>query len=77
MNHETYLEKRRQNPEYVRIEQQLKPLLDLANDIIRLRTERGWTQKELARRVGTQQADISDLEDGLTDPPPGVSAEAQ
>ena len=68
MNNEEYLEKRRQDPEYVRIEQQLKPLLDLANDVIRLRTERGWTQKELAQRVGTRQANISRLENGLANP---------
>jgi len=68
MNHETYLEKRRQDPEYVRVEQQLKPLLDLANDVICLRTERGWTQKELAQRVGTRQANISRLENGLANP---------
>jgi len=68
MNHEEYLEKRRQDPEYVRIEQQLKPLLNLANDVIRLRTERGWTQKELAQRVGTRQANISRLENGLANP---------
>ncbi len=58
MNHEAYVE----------VEQQLKPLLDLANDVIRLRTERGWTQKELARRMGTRQANISRLENGLANP---------
>ena len=68
MNHEAYLEKRRQDPGYVKVEQQLKPLLDLANDVIRLRTERGWTQKELAQRAGTRQANISRLENGLGNP---------
>ena len=68
MNHEAYLEKRRQDLEYVKVEQQLKPLLDLSNDVIRLRTERGWTQKELAQRVGTRQANISRLENGLANP---------
>lgn len=68
MNHQEYLEKRRQDPEYVKVEQQLKPLLDLANDVIRPRTERGWTQKELAQRVGTRQANISRLEEELANP---------
>lgn len=68
MNHEEYIAKRRRDPAYVEIEQQLKPLLDLANDVIRLRTERGWTQKELARRMGTRQANISRLENGLANP---------
>ena len=68
VNHDEYIQKRRQDPAYVQVEEQLKPLLDLANDVIRLRTERGWTQKELARRVGTRQANISQLEDGLANP---------
>lgn len=68
MNHNEYVQRRRQDPEYVKVEQQLKPLLDLANDVIRLRTERGWTQKELAQRVGTRQANISRLENGLANP---------
>ncbi|MBN2389374.1 MAG: helix-turn-helix transcriptional regulator [Anaerolineae bacterium] len=68
MNHNEYVQRRRQDPEYIKVEQQLKPLLDLANDVIRLRTERSWTQKELAQRVGTRQANISRLENGLANP---------
>ena len=47
---------------------ELKPILDLADEILRLRLERGWSQSELARRVGTKQANISRIEAGLGNP---------
>ena len=68
MTVEEYLTKRRQDPEYRKVEKQLKPILDLADDVFHLRMERGWTQAELAKRVGTRQANISCLENGLANP---------
>ena len=68
MNYEEYRAKRRQDPEYRKVEKQLKPILDLADNVLRLRMERGWTQAELAKRVGTKQANISRLENGLANP---------
>ena len=68
MKHEEYLEGRRQDPEFLEVEKQLKPILDLADDVFGLRQECGWTQAELAERVGTQQANISRLENGLANP---------
>jgi ribosome-binding protein aMBF1 (putative translation factor) len=62
MSYEEYLAKRRRDPEYRKVEKRLKPILDLADDVFNLRMERGWTQAELARRVGTRQANISRLE---------------
>ena len=35
----------------------------LAHQILVLRTQRGWTQAELARRIGSTQAAVSRLED--------------
>ena len=67
-NYDEYLAKRRQDPEYRKVEKQLKPILDLADNVLRLRMERGWTQAELAERVGTKQANISRLENGLANP---------
>lgn len=68
MSYKEYLAKRRRDPEYRKVEKRLKPILDLADDVFDLRMERGWTQAELARRVGTRQANISRLENGLANP---------
>jgi transcriptional regulator with XRE-family HTH domain len=68
MSYEEYVAKRRQDPEYREVERRLRPILDLADDVFNLRMERGWTQAELAKRVGTRQANISRLENGLTNP---------
>jgi transcriptional regulator with XRE-family HTH domain len=61
-------EELQQDPEYLEAEARLKPYLDLADEVIELRLERGWTQTELARRAGTQQANISRIENGLANP---------
>ena len=68
MKHGDYVEQQRNDPEYLKAEAELRPALDLAEDIIRLRVERGWSQKELARRLGTRQANISRLEHGQANP---------
>lgn len=57
-----------QNPEYLAAERELRPDLNLANDIITLRVEVGWSQAELAAQVGTDQANISRLESSLANP---------
>jgi transcriptional regulator with XRE-family HTH domain len=68
MSYRDYISKRREDPEYREAERRLKPILDLADDILYLRLEKGWTQAELAKRVGTKQANISRLENGLANP---------
>jgi transcriptional regulator with XRE-family HTH domain len=68
MDFESYLTKRRRDPEYRGAERRLKPILDLADEVFELRMDRGWTQAELAERVGTAQANISRLENGLANP---------
>jgi DNA-binding XRE family transcriptional regulator len=40
----------------------------LAISVNRLRTERAWTQSELAKRVGTGQPNISEIECGDANP---------
>ena len=47
---------------------ELKPFLDLADDILAARLERGWSQADLADRAGTKQANVSRLESGLANP---------
>ena len=68
MNYKEYFKKPEDNAEYQKGEQELKTLLDLADDILRLRMEKGWSQAELAERAGTKQANISRLESGLSNP---------
>lgn len=68
MRHEDVLHRLRQDPEYVAAEAELAPLLAIADAVLRLRLAKGWSQSELARRVGTRQANISKLENGLANP---------
>jgi transcriptional regulator with XRE-family HTH domain len=57
-----------QDSEYMKAKEELKPSLILADNILRLRLERGWSQTELARRAGTKQANISKIESSLGNP---------
>ena len=68
MDFSTYQAELQRDPEYAAIEGELRPLLELADDVLALRIEKGWSQTELARRVGTHQANISRLESGLANP---------
>jgi transcriptional regulator with XRE-family HTH domain len=68
MKLEEYRHELEKDPEYLAAEEKLKPLLDLADQILRLRLQKGWSQAELARRVGTWQANISRLESGTGNP---------
>lgn len=68
MDYESYLAESRQDPEYRKVADKLKPILDLADEVFELRMEKGWTQAELAERIGTAQANISRLENGLANP---------
>jgi len=68
MKHADFLKELRQDPEYITAEAELQPLLDIADAVLRLRLAKGWSQAELARRVGTKQANISKLENGLANP---------
>ena len=55
-------------PAYLAAQEELRPLLDLADAVIALRLARGWSQADLAERAGTKQANISRLESGLANP---------
>ena len=71
MKFEDLAQELRQEPEYVAAEEELQPQLELANDVLRLRLAKGWSQTELARRANTKQANISRLENGLANPTVG------
>lgn len=68
MKFRDHLNKLRNDPEYVAAEEELRSILDIANDVLRLRLEKGWSQADLAERVGTKQANVSRLENGLSNP---------
>ena len=57
-----------QDPKVAASQCQLQPKLALRRQIRHLRLEPGWTQKELAERAGTKQANISRLENDLLNP---------
>jgi len=58
----------RQDPAYVEAEEDLRFTLDIANAILSARLAKGWSQRELAERVGTRQANISRIECGVANP---------
>jgi transcriptional regulator with XRE-family HTH domain len=60
--------KLQENPEYVEAMNELKLHFELANAVLRARLKKGWSQTELARVVGTKQANISRIEAGLGNP---------
>ena len=68
MNYRDYFNNLEKNADYNETERKLKVILDLADEVLRLRMENGWSQSELAERVGTKQANISRLESGLSNP---------
>jgi transcriptional regulator with XRE-family HTH domain len=61
-------QKLKENPEYVEAMGDLKLHFDLAKAVLRARLQKGWSQTELARAVGTRQANISKIEAGLGNP---------
>lgn len=63
-----YRKRLEQNPDYVAAKRDLEPFLDIADDVLALRLEKGWSQTELARRASTRQANISRIESGLANP---------
>ena len=65
--HET-LNKQLKNPEFEKEWSSLEPEFDIIKAIIKARTSQNLTQKELAKRTGINQADISKLENGTRNP---------
>lgn len=63
-----YRERRMQDPEMQAAYQKLRPKLEVARQILHARLERGWTQRDLAEKAETKQANISRLENALLNP---------
>ena len=67
-NLQTYISEQMDNPEFVREYEAIQPEMDVIRAIVDARISRNLTQKELAERVGMNQADISKLENGTRNP---------
>ena len=63
-----YKEIQMENPEFVKEYESIQPEMDVIRAIIEARTSQNITQKELAKRTGINQADISKLENGTRNP---------
>lgn len=63
-SHRDGMRRRARTPEYVAELERLLPLERIARMVIQRRSERGWTQKELAERMGTSHSVISRIESG-------------
>ena len=57
-----------ENEEFKNEYEALKPLYEIKKELIRLRLEKGLSQKDLADLVGTKQSAISRLENGSYNP---------
>ena len=68
MKYTDYLQKIEHDPEYRKGRTALQVHFALGDAVLRARVQRGWTQAELAHKVGTKQANISRIEAGLGNP---------
>lgn len=57
-----------ENSEYVDTANSLKIHFALANAVLKARLIKNWSQTDLAKAVGTKQANISRIESGLANP---------
>ena len=67
MNFREHREKLLKSPRVRKEYDRLEPEFQLAQSLIAARLKKGWTQAELARRVGMQQPNIARLEGGNYD----------
>ncbi len=67
MNFRQHKEKLLKNAKVRKEYDKLEPEFQLAQSLITARLKKGWSQAELARRVGMQQPNIARLEGGNYD----------
>jgi ribosome-binding protein aMBF1 (putative translation factor) len=65
---QNHLQELKQNPEFSAEYDALDAQYVFARQVISARLKEGMTQTELARRIGTSQANISKLEHGTLNP---------
>ncbi len=63
-----FLEEQMQNQEFKKEYDDLQPEFDVIRAIVDARTSQNLTQKQLAEKMGINQADISKLENGTRNP---------
>lgn len=68
MKLEEYRNQLEKSKEYTTAKKDLKLNFALADAVLEARIKKGWTQKELAKAIGTKQANISRIESGLANP---------
>lgn len=68
MNHLEYEKTLESNEKYRKANEQLKIQFAIANAVYKARTQKGFSQSELAKMIGTKQANISRIEAGLGNP---------
>ena len=68
MEFKKYLDKQLENEEFKKEWEEFQPELQLMKQVIGERMEQNISQRELADRMGTKQANISRLENGNANP---------
>ena len=68
MDYNEYLKKQLEDEEFKKEWEEFQPELLLMKQIIGERIKQNLTQKELAEKMGTKQANISKLENGNANP---------
>jgi HTH-type transcriptional regulator / antitoxin HipB len=68
MKYSEYKKKLEQDQEYRAAKEELQMAFALGSAVLRARLRKGWTQSELAKLIGTKQANISRIEAGLSNP---------
>jgi DNA-binding XRE family transcriptional regulator len=67
-SYKEFLKEQLRDPKFSAAYYELEPEFQVAREVIRLRLEKGLTQKELAELVGTKQSGISRLENASVKP---------
>jgi len=68
MDFNTYQKKLSEDQEYQQAYKELQIFFEFGNAVLSARIKKGWSQTDLARRVGTKQANISRIEAGIANP---------
>jgi len=68
MNYEEFIAQYKNDPEYISGKEALRLHFALGEAVLRARMKRNWSQTELARLIGTKQANISRIESAMGNP---------